>query len=233
MWETDSQVEPITCIGPMGQRKGPWLIDVLLYPVTATGIVNLCVFVGLPMLMIKLVLIKHFVRIVGLYMIWYYVQCIRTSAGGGLRAPAMRGAWNENLGDAVVTYISLALVYILTFVPMVAYKVVAERIDIFYWLLLAYGAFVFPMLVLSVIQFHFSAAWNPVKIFRRISRTFTRYVPLCFGWYIFLVALHFIPSGLHIVISIAVQFAMLYIFMIFAHLIGRLYYNNKKRLDWF
>ena len=234
MWQKrEYQDEQITHVEPMGKRKRPWAIDVLLYPMTVTGVVNLCVFVGVPMLMNMLVLIKHFTILVGLYVIWYLVECVKSSAGGGLRAPRIAGSWNENLPDAIVTYICVMAVYILCFVPMIAYNAVVEQKDVFYWLLLAYGVWIFPMLVLSVILFHFAAAWNPVKLVRRIFRVFGKYFILCLGLFAFLVVLHFVPSEPHILISIGLRFAILYVFMIFAHLIGRLYYNNKDKLDWF
>ena len=117
MWQVRDD-EQITIVDHFGKRKLPWAIDVLLYPMTATGITNLCIIVGLPIIMNMFVMINRFIILVGLFMIWYFSVCIQSSAGGGLRSPrTFGGDMNENMWDAFTTYIKvmIGIQYVLQF----------------------------------------------------------------------------------------------------------------------
>ena len=77
---------------PKGLRRHPWLIDVLLYPSSASGMVNLGVFAAL--LLVSTLLWWVYIPYGGLlrlilgvsitsYLVYYLTDCVRDSADGG------------------------------------------------------------------------------------------------------------------------------------------------------
>ncbi|MHC4546159.1 MAG: hypothetical protein ACYTDW_17595, partial [Planctomycetota bacterium] len=94
---------------PVPERKLPWLIDILLYPINKAGLTMLGIFIGVPLLMeafvkvlflltgvfppffvfaVFFLVISLIVNIViRLYRYWYLSECIRDSAEGQIRAP--------------------------------------------------------------------------------------------------------------------------------------------------
>jgi len=99
---------------PPPERKLPWLIDIFLYPASTPGLTILAITVGVPLLLHLLVkllaiwtmvfppmfvflMLFQILRIMAaivffLYVYWYFCECIRDSALGGLRAPETAGS---------------------------------------------------------------------------------------------------------------------------------------------
>ncbi len=84
---------------PVGKRRLPWFIDIFLYPASVSGLTHLAIFTIIPSLIaiLRISLGRAGVVIglpgfiinvlVGLYMGWYFTECVRDSAKGSTRAP--------------------------------------------------------------------------------------------------------------------------------------------------
>ncbi len=102
--ESLRKVEP----EPVPERKLPWPIDILLYPINKSGLTMLVIFIGIPLLMeifvkalflltvgfppfyvfalLFLVISLLINIIIRLYRYWYVSECIQDSANGQIRA---------------------------------------------------------------------------------------------------------------------------------------------------
>ena len=79
------------------ERKLPWILDIFLYPTSMSGLINLGIFWIVPVLLgINARLpIRHLFKLltivpilfIGVYMYYYFKECIRDSALGEIRAP--------------------------------------------------------------------------------------------------------------------------------------------------
>jgi hypothetical protein len=94
---------------PLPERKLPWYIDIVIYPISKAGLTMLGIFIGVPLLMeafVKALLLLMGVLpaifvlyvfflvisliiniVIRLYRYWYLSECIRDSAEGQIRAP--------------------------------------------------------------------------------------------------------------------------------------------------
>ncbi len=151
--EEESQVET----EPFDERRLPWLIDIFLYPFSVPGLKSLAIFIGVPLLInilgtilpIQLSCLFSLVTIViniliFFYIYWYFAECLRDSADGGVRAPEGLGATPGFMGMfwQTVNVIGCLVVF---FAPFVFYMLFAKRADIIFWLLLIYAVFLLPM----------------------------------------------------------------------------------------
>jgi hypothetical protein len=81
------------------KRSLPWIIDIFLYPISLPGLTILAIIIVVPLLIdIAVVLLGPFGFFIGIpglivkiiiggYVYWYFGECIRDSAAGGVRAP--------------------------------------------------------------------------------------------------------------------------------------------------
>ena len=173
-----------------GERSLPFFIDVFLYPLSFWGLVNLAIIIAVPLLLdflqkIMLIqlsclffLIALVIKIfVFLFMYWYFAECVRDSAEGGLRAPNVRG----DVPGAVDMFLQLVNIIgclLIFFLPFVIYVLAARRIDIIFWLLLIYAVFFFPMALLAVVVLDSPVGLNPRLLYNSISSTFRQYCGL-------------------------------------------------------
>jgi len=125
------------------KRKLPWLIDMLLYPMSVSGIIHLLVFLLLPRLLSLFVnfflrlfpkdaqfgagyimgwLYLFFYMVFYGYVIYYIIECVLSSSKGSYRAPDPsipdRLSWGDFLAQALlligcVAVCGLVLVFIL------------------------------------------------------------------------------------------------------------------------
>ncbi len=230
---------------PVPERKLPWLIDIFLYPISTPGLVILAIIIVIPLLIDIAATILgpfgFFVSVPGfvinvvifLYMYWYFCECIRDSAEGGLRAPDVL-VRAPSLGDMAWQTIRIAGCLVFFFAPAFIYRQHAERTDTVFWFLLAYAAFFFPMGLLAVIVFDSFSGLNPLLLIGSIFSTFFHYCGLVLLFCIFgylLAQILSVCSGAGFLIYIAVA-VIIYIAMVAAHLLGRFYWRYREKLYW-
>ena len=227
-----------------GERKLPWLIDIFLYPVSVPGLINLAIFIGVPLLVsavmfllgplaftltIPIIIVNILIR---LYMYWYFAECIRDSGVGGLRAPETLGN-SPDLGDMFSQTISIVACIILFLGPVGFYHLFIHKTDLIYWILLGYGVFFFPMGLLAVVMFNSSSGFNPFVIIGSIFSTFFQYCGLIIVFCGFGLLTQIGP-GAHTSRVLAFIFfcGNIYLIMVAAHLLGRFYWRYQEKLNW-
>ena len=225
------------------KRKLPWLIDVLLYPANLHGIIQIAIFLFLSFLtglLDRLILsrlelggilsLALYALLVG-YIFYYFGYCIFDSSKGNLRAPDIPLQHIPDKAD-LISQLSLILGSLaVCFCPTAIYYIITERIDLLFWLLLAYGIFFFPMGLLAAVMFDSVNALNPVLIVGSIASTFLPYcglVLLVCGLGSFVVIVlprlavwRFVSNGVTIYLS-----------LVAAHILGRFYWRYKDKLNW-
>jgi hypothetical protein len=234
-------------------RKLPWIIDIFLYPTSIPGLINLGVFWILPILLgfIRLILPIPFVWwIVGLviaaYMYYYFIECIRDSAMGGIRAPENIAAFPE-MSDVLSQLLEIVASIAIFWGPIVVYTIYKVfwqstganpinelRSDVIFWSLLGYSIFFFPMGILALAMFQSTSAFNPFLWIVSILSTFFHYcclvVFLCFLAWLFSRIVSFFQESL--LFAFLLNGIFIYLIMINTHLLGCFYYLNSKKLNW-
>jgi hypothetical protein len=221
-------------------RKLPWFLDIFLYPTSTSGLINMGIFWLLPILigLIAWLLPIPFVWaivgfIVGTYMYYYLIECIRDSATGGIRAPD-----NTNsiplIGEAFSQAMEILASVIIFWGPVGFYYLFTQKVDVIFLLLMGYGIFFFPMGLLAFTMFRSSAAYNPFLWIISIISTFFQYCGLVLlfcvlAWLIFLI---FSYLRVAMFLSYFSGAVFIYLAMIGAHLLGRFYYLNSQKLNW-
>jgi DNA-directed RNA polymerase subunit RPC12/RpoP len=235
------------------ERKLPAFIDVFLYPFNLEGIVSLSIFwlmplfidfLGMFIIFPFLLFIPQFI-IFG-YMYYYFMDCVRESSAGWVRAP-QNIANMPDLDEAVQQAISI-VVSLLIFWGPVAGHVIFRHInqglldgvdydfgsDPVYWVLMGYGVFFFPMGLLSLAMFDSITALNPFLLIRSILITFFPYLGMvmlfCVLAVLFTMVKVFLNSSF--ILSLFSGAAFVYMAMVTCHLLGRFYYKYSERLDW-
>lgn len=237
------------------QRKLPWLFDVFLYPTSKAGLVTIAVvtiirlffrimvramgestrtFPPFLVFLAVLVIIGFIVRfILYIYLYWYFCECVRNSAAGGVRAPEILGL-TPGLGEMLWRMIRTIFCLGFFLGPMLFYFLKTGERDTVFWCLAAYGVFFFPMSLLAFVMFDSTQALNPILLIGSILSTF---LPYCAMIAVFMAAGMFIlervppphwPSGTLFVIWCV----GIYLAMIAAHLLGWFYHRYENELNW-
>jgi len=242
------------------QRRLPWPIDILLYPVSQGGLCTIGVVIFLKFLTdIATVLLACCICVGGIlgfiaqivfvysYIYWYFSECIRDSAAGGLRAPEILGNM-PGLGDMIWQFFRLLACFAFFLGPVAFYYgyTIFSKIEmdgVIFWSLLTYGVFFFPMGTLAVVMFDSVNGLNPVLIIRSIGSTLVRYCLLVVLFYSLTVLFIFLRTRMIIIlprsgiISMIISTYILFIFSMYAlliigHLLGRFYYKYQDELNW-
>ena len=244
-YEQELEEEPPEETATPAQRKLPWLIDLSLYPISASSLVHLAILSFLPRMLLPLGHLnwRHppicglgFLVIFLGYLFYCLSDCIGDSANGGRRAP------NIDISPTVLLHagelISPVLkVFVCTAVclgPLLAYFIITRRTDLVFWLLVTYSVLFLPMVLLATVLFDSLRALNPILI---ITSMFNVFLPYC-G----LVLLFFAIGGLVAIImailpqsriiSYILSAVCIYLTIIMAHLLGRFYWRYQKKLNW-
>jgi len=235
-----------------GERKLPWLLDIFLYPTSKPGLTNLGIIVGIPLLIdIVIQVFGPFALIlwlpililrilIGLYMCWYFAECVRDSAAGGTRAPEVFAT--AEVSTMFEQSLYLAACYIIFAGPAGFYSVFTHKTDAVFWLLAAFGVFFFPIGLLAVVMFNSGVAFNPILWVASIFSTFLQYcglVLLICGVVLPIAAIMNIqpediplPKVLTLILQAGFTAILLYIVFVIAHLLGRFYWRYQERLNW-
>jgi ribosomal protein S27E len=224
-------------------RKLPWFIDMFLYPISAPGLMNLGIFIGVPLVIqivrlllgpfgLVLALPSFIINIlIGLYICWYFAECVRDSTGGGTRAPEAFAT--AGIGDMYHQSLHLVGCYLIFAGPVGFYFLHTNRTDAIYWSLLAYAVFFFPMGLLSVVMFGSLHGLNPIILIGSIFSTFFPYCGLVLVFGAIVLLTQTIPqTQTRTWITFVSGFIFLYIMLVIAHLLGRFYWRYQEKLNW-
>ncbi len=240
---------------PLTERKLPWLIDIFLYPCSKSGLVMLALFVGVPFLfkvlswfmemsMLSLPALLPFYLLFGiigwivkviivLYMYWYLAECIRASAEGRIRAPDTT-AITPGPAEIIWQIIKILLCLLIFAFPAAFYFYQVRKVDAIFIVLTSFGAFLFPMALLSVVMFDSLSGLNPVVIVGSIFSTFLPYLAMVVFVSIFaalsFIALSFV--GRQPVFTWITTGLLIYLMMVGAHILGRFYFRYAEKLYW-
>jgi len=168
-----------------------------------------------------------------LYMYWYVAACIRDSADGWIRAPEGLGAIPD-MEDLFWQGVNVIGCFGILFGPALLYAWIAGEAGLIFWLLSGVALFLYPMTLLAAVMFDSPGAIGPALVFRSISRTLSSYCGL---------VLLFLAVGALVIAAMTASVQSLlagyllgavcvYLAMMTAHLTGRFYWRNRKKLGW-
>ncbi len=251
MLELEPQIEHVE---PVPRKRLPWLIDSFLYPVSAAGLTMLGMFVllpfvftlicygllrtRLPVIFVPVFCIFLLIRVIILfYMFWYLGFCIRESAGGDFRAPdTLAPDSDDGIGETIRQTLMILGTVAVCLLPGIVYYLTRDAIDIYFWLLLAAGGFFLPMALLSVIMQDGLWGLNPFCIVVSIIRTFLKYCCVAGMFYvpiaIIVYVIIYVPMN-NAVTNLLFRAMFVYLLIVASHMLGRFFYNNEGKLDWF
>ncbi len=235
-----------------GERKLPWLINAFIYPISASGMIHLALFVISPLLFslfirfIEYMLKPHlglatgeitepitiiFYVIFYSYVCYYIADCVIGSSRGRQRAVDLTMPNTISIGDFVSEAFIIIGSIAICLSPMLLYSFLAKRNDLWFWALSAYGVFFLPMSLLRGIMFDAFDALNPIEIIRSICRAFLPYWGLVL---FFLVVGGFIAEGIPRLPfwEFLKQALKVYLVFVLAHRLGWFYWWHKDKLKW-
>ena len=238
-------------------RKLPWYIDIFLYPTSVSGLINLGIYTVLTLLLgffaihaqtspvLTIVLFLIAITITG-YLYYYFFECIRDSAKGGIRAPENIGSMPDR-SEALTQLWDIFVSIIIFWGPILGYFVYINLLhvenpgkeynpmtDTIFWILLGYGIFFFPVGILALAMFSSSSAYNPVLWITSIFSTFFQYCGLIIFFIILALLVFRIARSFQggVFNGVILNAIFMYLAMVAAHLLGRFYYNNSEKLKW-
>jgi hypothetical protein len=179
-------------------------------------------------------LLTFFIMVVAyLFIYWYFAECVRDSAEGGLRAPNVRGDV-PGLWDMFMQLINIVGCLLVFFMPFVFYVLIFRRLDVIFWLLLMYGVFFFPMGLLGIVVLDSIVGLDPRRIYNSISKTFFQYcgLVLVFIAGVLPVAIVGQKVGESRYLAFIVRCVSVYMIFVAGHLLGRFYWRNQEKLGW-
>ncbi len=232
-----------------GERRFAWPVDILLYPTSTSGLMVLVLLAGIPLMLgfihrvvptVGFLGLPLFVGsiIFGLYVGWYFAECVHDSARGGTRAPEAFAA-GLSLGEMWSRVSYLLAVYIIYLLPVVLYRIIVNQTDVVFWTLAGYALVFFPMGLLAMVVDDSISALNPFFLLGSVFRTFFPYAGLVLlfatlGGLLWLTAQGQgetdEPQSLWLE-AIGLVTSTYGAFLV-AHILGRFYWRHRERLDW-
>jgi len=230
---------------PVTRRKLPVFIDVFLYPANFNGLKVLGFIIVIPLLIhlggmlpgaagILVSAIGGVVKYcIGIYVYWYFCECIRESANDTRRA----GLLFANCPDLLAMgwqMIKLFGCNVLLVFPVSLYFVLTRKTDVIFYLLLLYSVFFFQMGLLAITITDSIISLNPVFLIRSVCRTFLPYCGLTLLFCIVMVFFGIIrPILSDTVLQVYILYTVyIYLFLVAAHVLGRFYFRYQDKLDW-
>jgi DNA-directed RNA polymerase subunit RPC12/RpoP len=230
-----------------GKRKYPWYVDVLLYPISISGVIHLVLFFFLPTLVYSASQASFWMGGYSFYLIargvvlflmtsyffFFIAVCVRDSATGGTRTPNVNRPGGFLDAEEIVFQTLRAIFCVILYIgPVVAYFIITRRADLFFWLLLIFGIISSPMAILATVMFDSLRAMNPVLVLSSMTSVFFIYCLGVLGLCIFL--------AVNLLMVWKSPFWRVFLFcgggiylaMVAAHLLGRFYWRNQEKLNW-
>lgn len=230
-----------------GKRKYHWSVDVLLYPISISGVIHLVLFFFLPTLVYSASRADFWLgaysyhqifRTVLLflmtgYFFFFMAVCVRDSATGGTRVPNVNRQGGFLDAEEVVSQALRAIFCVILYMgPVVVYFIIAKRVDLAFWLLLIFGIIFSPMMFLAMVMFNSLRAINPVLVLSSIASVFLAYCMCVLGFCIFLAVNVLMVWKLPLWRVFLFCDGGIYLVMVAAHLLGRFYFRNQEKLNW-
>lgn len=228
-----------------GERRLPWPIDILLYPMSGSGLAVLAVVgVGTGLLTLLQAILPLPAplglvfwlagMILGLYYAWYLAECTYDSARGGTRAPNLAVPGLSEMWSRVSYLLAVYIVYLL---PVLFYRMFFDRFDEVFWALAAWAILFFPIGLLAMIVEDSTSALNPLFLLDSIRRVFVPYLGLLLLTCAVVALAQVLPpipvQGVQAaLLALPVAFASLYASLVYAHILGRFCWRYRERLDW-
>ena len=194
------------------EKKLPWLIDILLYPCSVSGLTHIGIFItAIIFLSFLSPYYGSFEMRVGLVVLWmifgwyvfnYFSWCVNESASGGRRAPEpeyLSGGFQASYSDLFIDMLLLLIIVVVCFGPAIAIRFLPGIDGRFFWVLLAVGFFFSPMMLLASIMFDTLRAINPVLILGSIFSCFFKYLLMAMVLPSLFVVLGFVSSLINLV----------------------------------
>ena len=236
-------------------RKLPWILDIFLFPTSMSGLSVLAIIVLTRFFFRVTVLFLHeaaqqflpciaffglmvpigiLARIViYMYLCWYFCECIRGSAAGGVRAVETKG-YNPGLWEMFGYTFRIVLCIVLYQFPAIIYLNLTKRADAIFWSLFVFGTIFLPMSFIGISIYETLRGLNPVLVVGSIFSTFLPY---------FAMILTFVATGIVIVTKVTDPYGSLlsffitwlvgvYLLMVVAHLLGWFYHRYEEKLNW-
>lgn len=256
----DLGLKPIGMVNlDAGKRTKPWYIDIFLYPISTSGIINFLMLVLLPpffSLLAKLFFIIPVLSIFAFvfmmfkfifcaYFFWYIAECVRGSCLGLTRAPSVYNSGGEDFWSVLNIYFSIFMCHFVCFAPAPVSLLYNYEFGIVYWGLVAAGCMVFPILYLSIVVIDSMSAWSPFTLIIAMAKLMPQYlifpaVMFSFIWGMHTLVVWLVANGcegflLVLMLSYVEPFVIaivVYLSFVAAHLLGRFYWKNAHRLDW-
>ena len=244
-YDQELDEEPAEETESAAQRKLPWFIDMFLYPISASGLVNLVILSFLPRMLPPLGHLNYWIHpsptlaiiviLVG-YLIYCLSDYVRDSAGGNRRAPDIElplsillNAW-ELIWLILNTFVCVAV----CIGPLLAYLIITKQTDIIFWLLVTYGVFFLPMVLLALVLFDSLRALNPILIIASMFNVFLPYCGLALLFFVVfgLIAIIIVIMPQSWIISYLLSAVCIYLTIVMAHLLGRFCYKYSEKLNW-
>lgn len=226
-------------------RRLPWFVDIFLYPISASGLVNLVILSFLPRMLPPLGHLDYWMHLppsitiivvlVG-YLIYCLSDCIRHSAGGNRRAPDIELSLSilMNAGELIWLILNTFICVVVCVGPLTAYLIITKQADIIFWLLVTYGILYLPMVLLGLVLFDSLRALNPILIIASMLNVFLPYCGLVLLFFavcgVIAILLVIMPQSF--IISYLLSVVCIYLAMIMAHVLGRFCYQYRERLNW-
>jgi len=235
-----------------GERKLPWLADILLYPTSASGMIHIAIFLIVPILIGLLSryvfsFVRHYGGILSLilyvlligYMFYYFAECIRDSAAGGLRTPETLTS-TPGSSDMLEQFVSLFACYAFFLGPVTFYRSYiyfssTQMNSAIFWSLYAYGGFFFPMGILAVVMFNSVNGLNPILLICSIASTFFQYCGIVIffsGLYVLRTLILSVGQQWGILANVTSNIVLIWLLLVTAHLLGRFYRRYQEKLNW-
>lgn len=237
------------------QRSLPWIIDIFLYPISKAGLTTLSIIILLPLLIsiftkwlgkfsrefvplmvffVPIAFAGFILKIVlFLYLYWYFCECIRDSAAGGIRAPETV-AITPGLGEIIWQFVRVAVCLLVFIAPPVLYYLNTGETNTIFGVLVVYAILFLPMALLAVVMFDSFSGLNPVLLVGSILSTFLPYCAMiaAFITLSFLIP-HYLPETVGSpVLAFLFYCVGIYLLIVTAHLLGWFYCRYQNELNW-
>ena len=254
-----------------GELKTPTFGHVFGYPANAPGLTMIGMYAGVPFILtlmlfliplslypfrMGLFFIGLIIKgIVGLSVLLYLTNCIRTVADGQLHPPTVFAVSEDDTFWGLLRQFLLILAAgIICFAPLVIYtfSVVYRHLpldDTFgvflglpgtivltFWGMFLLGIFFFPMCLLSIVMFDNLGALNPIVIIGSIFSTFFSYLLVVLLFFVPIALLMFTSAlkGMtwNLLLLLLLRGIGGYLLMMDAYILGWFFYKNEEKLCW-
>lgn len=229
-----------------GECKFPWIIDIFFYPISVSGMIHLAIFSFLPQMLLPLAHLNYWLSppIFGLGFLVIYIgylffclsDYIFESSKGNRRAPDSKISIKVlfHIEELLSPILNIFVCVAFCFSPLLAYFMVTKQVGLIFGLLVTYGIFFLPMVLLAVVMFDSFWVLNPIFTVGSMLKVFFQYCGLvllffAFGGLIALITLTLLQNA---IVGYIFGIVCIYLVIVMAHLLGRFYWWHKDKLGW-